>query len=174
MTVLAASAGGPRPRGTPTRAHRGAGMLGWAAGAAALLLALAGGSAALEQLRSGEWFPVQMVRLDSPVRHLAPDDVETALEPFLDKGMFGLDVTGMRRAVEALPWVASASVRRVWPDMVELTIREHAPLARWGESGLITGAGEVFEPDPASIPSGCRGCRGRRGGKRRWCGITAI
>lgn len=149
MSLLVASAGG-------TRAHRthGAGMLGWAAGTAALLLLVAGGSAALEQLRSGEWFPLQMVRLDSPVRHLAPGDVEVALEPYLDRGMFGLDVTGMRQAVEALPWVASASVRRVWPDMVELTVREHRPLAHWGDSALVTGAGEVFEPDPDSIPDG--------------------
>jgi len=101
----------PATGGAPRQ--RGSAVLGWAAGAAALLLALAGGSAALEQLRSGDWFPLQTVRLDSAVQYLDPADLEEALDPFLDRGMFGLDVTGMRRAAEQLPWVASASVRRV-------------------------------------------------------------
>ncbi|RLK46854.1 cell division protein FtsQ [Alkalispirillum mobile] len=140
----------PATGGAPRQ--RGSAVLGWAAGAAALLLALAGGSAALEQLRSGDWFPLQTVRLDSAVQYLDPADLEEALDPFLDRGMFGLDVTGMRRAAEQLPWVASASVRRVWPDTVELSIREQAPLARWGDSALINRQAEVFRPHPDSFP----------------------
>ena len=38
-------------------------------------------------------------------------------------------------ALEQLPWVRRVSVRRVWPDRLEVTLEEHVALARWGDAG---------------------------------------
>ena len=54
--------------------------------------------------------------------------------------------------MEALPWVASASVRRQWPNQLQIVINEHQAVARWKNDILINGNGELFRP--ADIPEG--------------------
>src|SRR2546430_3983866 len=59
-----------------------------------------------------------------------------------------------------LPWVRCATVRRVWPDRLEIGIEEHVALARWGADALVNTYGERFtgsadEPLPLfSAPAG--------------------
>ena len=45
--------------------------------------------------------------------------------------MLDVDVDEARARVEALPWVKSAQVRRVWPNRVHIKIEERRPIARW-------------------------------------------
>ena len=67
-------------------------------------------------------------------------------------GFFTVDVEEVRRAAESLPWVASASVRRVWPDGLRLHVVEQRAAARWGEAGLLNMNGQLFEPAADTIP----------------------
>ena len=56
-----------------------------------------------------------------------------------------LDVT--RKIFEELPWVRSASVRRVWPNGLIVSIEEQEPVGLWGSnegSKLINQHGELF------------------------------
>jgi cell division protein FtsQ len=48
--------------------------------------------------------------------------------------------------------VRTASLRRFWPDRIELTVVEHQPLARWGEDGLVSLEGIVFRPPASELP----------------------
>ncbi len=56
--------------------------------------------------------------------------------------------------MEAMPWVRTASLRRHWPDRLELAVEEREPLARWGVDGLVTAEGVVFRPPANEIPAG--------------------
>jgi cell division protein FtsQ len=40
--------------------------------------------------------------------------------------------------------VRRVSVRRVWPDRIEVSVEEHAALARWGDDRLVNTYGETF------------------------------
>ena len=63
-----------------------------------------------------------------------------------------MDMTGLRTSLQAIPWVQSVSVRRIWPNRLEVTLRERTPLARWGAQELLSMAGQRFLPPPRSIP----------------------
>ncbi len=57
------------------------------------------------------------------------------------KGTFlNMNLDQARAAVEALPWVRRASVRRQWPGTLVVKIEEHRVLALWGVSpeGAVT------------------------------------
>ena len=50
----------------------------------------------------------------------------------------------VREAVKRLPWVRDCTVRRRFPDTLEVAIEAHAPLARWDDTRLVSDRGEVF------------------------------
>lgn len=51
--------------------------------------------------------------------------------------MLYVDVDEARARLEALPWVKSAEVRRVWPDRINVRIVERKPVALWQNEGDI-------------------------------------
>ena len=62
--------------------------------------------------------------------------------------MFAFDPEDVRRRIEALPWVQSATVSRQLPSTVTLSLVERTPLALWqrrGRFALIDYAGHVIE-----------------------------
>jgi len=112
------------------------------------LLALGGGWLATGMVGSGT-FPIRWVRVNGPLRHVSPGQVRAVVSPLAEAGFFAVDLARTRRAVEALPWVDRASVRKRWPDVLEVTVDEHVARATWAAGGFINQHGERF-----SIPSG--------------------
>ena len=72
-------------------------------------------------------------------------------------------LAGVRAAVDAVPWVASANVRRIWPHTLEVQIQEQSAFARWDGNGLVNRAGELFLAHAATVPSGLPRLSGPKG-----------
>lgn len=51
--------------------------------------------------------------------------------------MKDVDVDEARARLEALPWVRSAEVRRVWPDRIYVRVVERKPVAIWQSEGEL-------------------------------------
>ncbi len=62
----------------------------------------------------------------------------------MGSGFFTTRVERIGTAVDALPWVAEADVRREWPHTLRIDIVEEVPVARWGSDGLMDAQGKVF------------------------------
>jgi cell division protein FtsQ len=91
--------------------------------------------------------PIRYVRVEGTFQHLEPVDVRRALLPLvIDAGYFSVVLPAARDAVEALPWVESASVQRIWPDTLVVRIDEQQPIVRWGNDSLLNARGERFSP----------------------------
>ncbi|MEL6750147.1 MAG: cell division protein FtsQ/DivIB [Pseudomonadota bacterium] len=119
-------------------------------------LSLLSGSGAwvwFHYLSNPAFFPLRTVQIQGGFRYLEPAQIEQALETQLtDTGFFNLDLTRLQAACMALPWVAEAHVRRIWPDTVHIMLLEQVPLARWGETESVTwinARGELFRPTQA-------------------------
>ncbi|MDY6797626.1 MAG: cell division protein FtsQ/DivIB [Pseudomonadota bacterium] len=72
--------------------------------------------------------------------------VERSVSGWVGRSFFATDLSEIKTAVEERPWVASAAVRRAWPDRLEVEIREHKPLAYWDEGRLVSRSGVLFTP----------------------------
>ena len=118
-----------------------------AAGIVAGMALLGAICAALYWLLAPGQFPVREVRIRGELRHAAAADIRAAL-PRVGGNFFSADLAELRAAAERIPWVRRVSVRRVWPATLELTVEEHAALARWGAgdemSRLVNTHGETF------------------------------
>lgn len=89
-------------------------------------------------------FPLREVRINGGLAHVTLEQVETIVRRELEGNFFTLDLAAARAAFEKLPWVRKVNVRRQWPDRLEVTLEEHVPLARWGNTALVNTEGEVF------------------------------
>jgi cell division protein FtsQ len=89
-------------------------------------------------------FPVTAIELTHALGHSSREEIAAAARARIAGNFFAVDPAQVRAALEALPWVRRASVRRVWPDRLQVTLEEHVPLARWGEGALIDRYGERF------------------------------
>jgi cell division protein FtsQ len=129
-------------------------------GALVLLGLVAAGG---EQLMRWEplWLPIRVVTVEGEVERMSRDRLQRTVVEHLEGGILSQDLRVLKDAVEAMPWVRSASLARVWPDRLELTVEEHVPLARWGEDALVTDDGVVFRPDPSERPDGLPALAGR-------------
>lgn len=121
-------------------------------GAAALVWAAALG---LQRLPI---FPLRQLIVATPIAQVSRSQIEHTARVALAGNFFTVNLDTVRGAFEKLPWVRTASVRRRWPDGLELTLEEHVAVARWqraeGDSQLVNSYGELFAASAeASLPA---------------------
>ena len=111
--------------------------------AGVLLLAVVAGPVLLELWRQ----PLQSIRVSGPFVHVSKQALEEAIAPYIPRAFFMVDVFAIRRAARTIPWVADVSVRRVWPDRLDIEVRERVAVARWRERELLEQDGHPFAPE---------------------------
>jgi len=101
-------------------------------------------------LTAPDALPLRVIKIHGTFTHLHNSDLEQAIAGLTRRGFFTVDVGKIRQRSEALAWVESVSVRRIWPDRLDLTVRERQPLAFWNDDALIDQQAAIFRP--ASLP----------------------
>lgn len=98
-----------------------------------------------------QW-PFRQLRVDADFRRIDVEAVRAAIAPTLEPGFFAVDLVAAREAVEGLPWVAGAEVRKIWPDTVEVRLHEYQAAARWNGDRLLDVEGRIFEVPRSELP----------------------
>ncbi len=91
--------------------------------------------------------PVQSVRISGEFAQVSKADFERAMEPLLAPGLLRIDVEALRRAALDVPWVREVTVRRVWPDGLEISVAEREAVARWAGGGYLERGGGHFRSE---------------------------
>lgn len=94
-----------------------------------------------------EGFDLTTVRIEGTFAYVQREDIDAVVAPYAHKGFFDIDVNEIRDRLERMPWVQRATVRRSWPDALEIVVFEQQAIARWGEQGLVNIKSELFYPD---------------------------
>lgn len=88
--------------------------------------------------------PVQRITVTGELEHTQAEAVQDMVQPSLVGGFLRADLQQMRRQLEAMPWIYEATVRRRWPNALEINVVEQLPIARWGRDGFLNHEGEIF------------------------------
>jgi cell division protein FtsQ len=126
-------------------------LVRWLGAVAVLLLFAGGGSWGVIALRDPAVLPLKIVRIDGDFKHLDRRALEKAVGGVMEGNFFTVDLEVVRAAALQLPWVDQVTVRRIWPDTLNMWVEEQQPLARWGDSQLVNGRGAVFTPEPGAL-----------------------
>lgn len=93
-------------------------------------------------------FAVDKVRVFGH-RETSEIDVLDKLELDGWTSLIGFDADDARERIASLPWVESASVRKVYPDVLEIRLQERKPFAIWqheSELSIIGAKGNIIAP----------------------------
>ncbi|MCC6609849.1 MAG: cell division protein FtsQ/DivIB [Burkholderiales bacterium] len=92
-------------------------------------------------------FPLKVVRVAGALEHVPSEAIRERLAGHVTGNFFGADLDMVRGAIESIPWVRRAAVRREWPDRILVRIEEQVPVARWSDHRLVNTHGELFVAD---------------------------
>jgi len=99
-----------------------------------------------------ERWPLRTLRINGELQRVDPAKLREALLPYAQRGFFAVRLDQAQAAVAALPWVETAEVRKRWPDVLEVRVVEHRPIARWGDNRLLSDVGTLFPAAGTEAP----------------------
>jgi cell division protein FtsQ len=79
--------------------------------------------------------------------HVEPAQLELVVRRELSGTFFTMNLDTARASLAKLPWVRNVSLRRQWPQRLEVTVEEHVPFGRWNDTALVDTFGSVFTAD---------------------------
>ena len=90
--------------------------------------------------------------VNRPVKHIVfqgdlarlPRDILDEFARELQKRTVGTSLASVRENARRIPWVREATVRRRFPDTIEISFAAYEALARWNDRQLVSPHGEVF------------------------------
>ncbi|PLW82940.1 cell division protein FtsQ [Kineobactrum sediminis] len=114
------------------------------------------------------WFtlqqiPVEQITVTGSLQRTQTELVQEMVQPALVGGFLGADLGEVRDQLEALPWIYRASVRRRWPNALEIHVLEQLPIAHWGDNGFLNHEGQVFQSDSVQAGEALPRLRGPEG-----------
>jgi cell division protein FtsQ len=116
---------------------------------AAALLALLG--AAGYWLAERPMFALHGIAVEGDIEHVNAPTIRADVVGNLHGNFFTVDLDRARAAFESMPWVRRASVRRVWPDRLAVSLEEYTPLGTWGDNQLVSVDGDLFTANQGEI-----------------------
>ena len=99
-----------------------------------------------------ERWPIRRLVVQGSFEQVDEAAVRAAVAPRVREGFFAVELDAVKAAVEALPWVERAEVRKHWPDRIDVRVEERVPIAFWGDDRLLSHRGEVFAADLGRVP----------------------
>lgn len=102
-------------------------------------------NAAINWMTDANRLPLSQLVIQGELHYLTPADVRSGILKLDTLGSFMTqDVDAIQYALEEMPWVARAAVRKQWPDTLKVFLVEQQPVATWNNHYLVNEAGEVF------------------------------
>ena len=111
-----------------------------------LVVVVAGGAVGWHLLHAPHTLPIETVKVKGQYQYVSSDALKLTLMPYVQNGFFNIDIDAAQNALLSIPGVKAASIRRIFPSTVEITITEQHAIARWDGGGLLTDDGIVFTP----------------------------
>ena len=90
---------------------------------------------------------IKSVEVTGDLKYLNQDSLQPIIEPYVATNLFLLEAKELETELEFNSWVYSASLTKLWPDRLRITIHEERPIAFWGEDSMLNEFGEIIDAE---------------------------
>ncbi|WP_045770623.1 cell division protein FtsQ/DivIB [Xanthomonas albilineans] len=91
-----------------------------------------------------ERWPLSRLQVSGDFKRVSAEQLRQVVLSYARRGFFAVRLQDAQNAIQRLPWVESARVRKRWPDVLEVRVTEHRPFARWGEDRMLSAQGRIL------------------------------
>ncbi len=93
-------------------------------------------------------FPTKHIDVIGNLANTSSSQVVAAVAKVSANNILRVDIAKAAEAAQSLPWVEGATIRRVWPDTLQVQVNERVIRARWNENEFLDQIGTPFSlPD---------------------------
>ncbi|HAW45367.1 MAG TPA: hypothetical protein DCW60_03340 [Sutterella sp.] len=92
----------------------------------------------------GHYFTVRHVRIKGEASPGDAQALQGALTSSVSGNLFTIDTEKVEDALMRLSWIKTASIRRVWPDALEIAIIKHRAIAQFEDGRFVADDGALF------------------------------
>lgn len=106
-------------------------------------------------LEDAQKAPVKKVLVSGNKVHVSQESIEQSVKARHQESFFKIDVDSVHQQIEAMPWVYRASVRKRWPNTLNIHVVEEIASARWNNDSLLNQYGQAFDArlEDAALPN---------------------
>lgn len=97
--------------------------------------------------QGADWLPIKYVRIEGAFQYIAKDKIKQVIIEQVQNGLYNANIQQIQASVKQLPWAKKVTVKRVWPDAIDIKIIEQTPEVRWGTKALLNKTGIIFVPE---------------------------
>lgn len=109
-------------------------------------LGLAGSLAANSLSQRMDQVELRTVRIEGRLQYLDAKALEESLSTQFAGRFLDMALSEVMAAVTSHPWIADATVRRVWPDTLVIEVIEQQPVAIYNDTLYLGTTGDLFAP----------------------------
>lgn len=96
--------------------------------------------------------PITYFSLTGTQQYVSTASVKKILLSQGDKlNFFTINIAEIQKKIDALPWVYSASIRKHWPDKLDIHIVEQSIAAVWNNKALLNRFGDLIDVSPSGF-----------------------
>jgi cell division protein FtsQ len=112
----------------------------------AVLCLGAGGVWGWFYLHRSTTLPIRYVKVVGDYQFISPDILQKVVIPYVSTGFFNVNIESADEALVQIPGVSRATLKRVWPDKVEIRVKEKTAQATLPDGSVYAMDGTVFQP----------------------------
>lgn len=98
-------------------------------------------------LESSNHLDIRKVSVRGELKMASQQELQGYYSALMGKNLLLTPLAEMLAIAKSPPWVDSATVRKIWPDALEITVKEYTPVASWQVGQFISASGKVIVPD---------------------------
>ncbi len=87
--------------------------------------------------QGADWLPIKYVRIEGAFQYISKNKIKRVIIEQVQNGLYNANIQQIQKSVYQLPWAEKVTVKRVWPDAIDIKIVEQTPAVRWGGQGAV-------------------------------------
>ena len=92
------------------------------------------------------WFAIENIEIKGDLKYAKKTELQSDFSSLLNQSLLSVSLSDALTTVMSSEWVASAEIRKVWPNTLQVLVHEHTPLAYWGDGQVLSTSAAVITP----------------------------
>lgn len=89
-------------------------------------------------------YPTTKLQLSGKLDYLSESELASKIADLLATNLWAINVNTVKDKIYQDPWVNFVFVNKRWPDILQVEVISHNPIAKWNDQFLLTATGKIL------------------------------